>query len=111
MAPLEAGVVRDGEITDTEALTETLRGLYRDNRGLGKNVRIGVANQKIVVRVDRAAADHRPRRSSTRPCASTRRTSCRCPSTRRSSTTSCLDMIEGEGGPRQRVLLVAARRD
>ncbi len=51
VAPLEAGVVRDGEITDTEGLAETLRGLYRENRGLGKNVRVGVANQKIVVRV------------------------------------------------------------
>ncbi|MEA2250900.1 MAG: type pilus assembly protein PilM [Solirubrobacteraceae bacterium] len=49
-APLEDGIVRDGEITDTEALAEALRGLYREHKGLGKRVRVGVANQKIVVR-------------------------------------------------------------
>jgi len=50
-APLEAGVLRDGEVVDSAGLTEALRGLWRDNKGLGKRVRVGVANQKIVVRV------------------------------------------------------------
>jgi type IV pilus assembly protein PilM len=49
-APLEDGIVRDGEIADAEALAEALRRLYRENKGLGKRVRVGVANQKIVVR-------------------------------------------------------------
>jgi type IV pilus assembly protein PilM len=49
-APLEPGIVRDGEVVDTEALSEALRALFRDNKGLGKRVRVGVANQKIVVR-------------------------------------------------------------
>ena len=51
IAPLEPGVLRDGEVVDVEALSEALRGLWRDNKGLGKRVRVGVANQKIVVRV------------------------------------------------------------
>jgi type IV pilus assembly protein PilM len=51
VAPLEPGVLRDGEVVDPEALSEALRGLWRDNKGLGKRVRVGVANQKIVVRV------------------------------------------------------------
>src|SRR4051794_10442731 len=51
VTPLEPGVIRDGEVNDAEALTEALRSLYRDNKGLDKRVRIGVANQKIVVRI------------------------------------------------------------
>src|SRR3954453_8088864 len=50
-AELESGVVRDGEVTDVEALTETLKAVWRQHKGLGKRVRVGVANQKIVVRV------------------------------------------------------------
>lgn len=49
-APLEPGIVRDGEVIDSEALGDALRTLFRDNKGLGKRVRVGVANQKIVVR-------------------------------------------------------------
>jgi type IV pilus assembly protein PilM len=51
VAPLEPGILRDGEVVDTEGLSEALRALWRDNKGLGKRVRVGVANQKIVVRV------------------------------------------------------------
>ena len=51
VAPLEPGVLRDGEVVDPDALSRALRALWRDNKGLGKRVRIGVANQKIVVRV------------------------------------------------------------
>jgi type IV pilus assembly protein PilM len=51
VAPLEPGVLRDGEVVDADALSRALRALWRDNKGLGKRVRIGVANQKIVVRV------------------------------------------------------------
>src|SRR3954453_11727266 len=48
---LEPGILRDGEVVGTEGLSEALRALWRDNKGLGKRVRVGVANQKIVVRV------------------------------------------------------------
>src|SRR3954453_12676333 len=51
VAPLEPGILRDCEVVDTEGLSEALRALWRDNKGLGKRVRVGVANQKIVVRV------------------------------------------------------------
>jgi type IV pilus assembly protein PilM len=50
-APLESGIIRDGEVADVDGLTEALRALYRDNKGLDKRVRVGLANQKIVVRV------------------------------------------------------------
>jgi type IV pilus assembly protein PilM len=48
--PLEPGVVRDGEVIDVAALSEALRTLFKENKGLGKRVRVGLANQKIVVR-------------------------------------------------------------
>src|SRR5262245_51782607 len=51
VAPLEAGIVRDGEVHDVDGLADALRSLYREHKALGKKVRVGVANQKIVVRV------------------------------------------------------------
>jgi type IV pilus assembly protein PilM len=48
--PLEPGIVRDGEVADADGLADALRSLFRDNKGFGKRVRVGVANQKIVVR-------------------------------------------------------------
>jgi type IV pilus assembly protein PilM len=108
--PLESGIVRDGEVVDVEGLSTALRTLFKENRGLGKRVRVGVANQKIVVRVvelpylenakeleaavrfqaqdqipmplDQAVIDFQP-----------------------------LDVVNGPDGRRQRLLLVAARKD
>jgi type IV pilus assembly protein PilM len=109
-APLEPGVVRDGEVADTDALADALRRLFRDTKALGKRVRVGVANQKIVVRplelpylsdakeldaavrfhaadqlpmaIDQAVIDYQP-----------------------------LEVMDGPDSRRQRLLLVAARRD
>jgi type IV pilus assembly protein PilM len=49
--PLEPGIIRDGEVADVDGLADALRTLYRENKGLDKHVRVGLANQKIVVRV------------------------------------------------------------
>src|SRR4051795_2745444 len=49
VAPLRPGVLRDGEVTDGPALTEALKQLWAD-AGLAKRVRLGIANQRIVVR-------------------------------------------------------------
>jgi len=49
-AQLEPHVVRDGEVADAEALTEALAGLWAAHPWLGRRVRIGVANARIVVR-------------------------------------------------------------
>ena len=109
-APLEPGIIRDGEVADVDGLAEALRTLYRENKGLDKRVRVGLANQKIVVRVvdlpyledakelaaavrfqaqdqlpmplEHAVLDHQP-----------------------------LAVINDGTGRRQRVLLVAARRE
>jgi type IV pilus assembly protein PilM len=47
---LPEGLVRDGEVTDAEALGQHLKS-FASAAGLPRNVRIGVANQQIVVRV------------------------------------------------------------
>jgi type IV pilus assembly protein PilM len=47
---LPAGLVRDGEVVDSDGLAETLKRFVQQ-AGLPKSVRLGVANQQIVVRV------------------------------------------------------------
>src|SRR4051794_4237346 len=108
--PLEPGIIRDGEVADVDGLAEALKTLYRENKGLDKRVSVGLANQKIVVRVvdlpyledakeleaavrfqaqdqlpmplEHAVLDHQP-----------------------------LVIVDDPAGRRQRVLLVAARRE
>jgi type IV pilus assembly protein PilM len=109
-APLPAGVVRDGEVVDVEALSGVLQALFAEHKTLDKRVRIGVANQKIVVRiielpviedakelaaaVEFTAADELP-----------------MPLDGAVLDWQPLEVAETPSGPRQRVLLVAARRD
>src|SRR4051812_45536101 len=108
-APLEPGVVRDGEVVDSEALSQVLRDMFAEHK-LDRRVRLGVANQRVVARVielppildakelevavrfqaadqipmplDQAVLEHIP-----------------------------LDTVTTAEGPRMRVLIVAARRD
>jgi type IV pilus assembly protein PilM len=49
IAPLEPGVVSEGEVRNPEALSEALRSLFSQNK-LGKDVRLGLANQRVVMR-------------------------------------------------------------
>jgi type IV pilus assembly protein PilM len=110
MVPLETGIVRDGEVLDVEGLTAALRTLYSDNRGLGKRVRVGVANQKIVVRVIELPylGDHKEMEAAVRFHAQDQ---IPMPLDQAVIDFQLLDVTEGVGGRRQRVLLVAARRD
>jgi type IV pilus assembly protein PilM len=48
-APLEPGVVVDGEVADADRLVEALRDFVREH-SLPRNVRLGVGNQQIAVR-------------------------------------------------------------
>jgi type IV pilus assembly protein PilM len=50
IAPLEPGVVNEGEVQDPEALSRALKDLFGQNK-LGKTVRLGIANQRVVVRM------------------------------------------------------------
>lgn len=49
IAPLAPGVFREGEVTDPEALGTALKELFAEHK-LSRNVRFGVANQRIAVR-------------------------------------------------------------
>ena len=49
-AELPEGAVRDGEVADPEALAAALKSFF-SSAGLSRNVRLGVANQQIVVRL------------------------------------------------------------
>jgi type IV pilus assembly protein PilM len=49
IAPLDGGLVREGEVLDPEALGEALRALFTEHK-LSKTVRLGVANQRVAVR-------------------------------------------------------------
>lgn len=48
-ASLPSEVVREGEVNDPQSLADVLRTLFREH-GLGRRVRLGVANQRIVLR-------------------------------------------------------------
>ena len=106
---LEPGIVRDGEVADVAALATVLRDLFADGK-LDKRVRIGIANQKILVRTielppitDAAelaaavrfqAADELP-----------------MPLDGAVLDHQSLGIVDTPDGPRTRVMLVAARRD
>src|SRR3954469_6347144 len=47
---LPPGAVLDGQVVDTEAVTETLRKLWSATRYSHKRVVLGVANQRVIVR-------------------------------------------------------------
>ena len=49
IAPLEPGVFNEGEVLDSEALSRALKALFGQHK-LGKDVRLGIANQRVVVR-------------------------------------------------------------
>src|SRR3954451_754337 len=50
IAPLDPGIVNEGEVQDAEALSRALKDLFSQNK-LGKAVRLGIANQRVVVRI------------------------------------------------------------
>lgn len=52
IAPLEPGISQDGEITDPEALGLALKELFAEHK-LSRNVRVGIANQRVIVRTVR----------------------------------------------------------
>src|SRR3712207_4681363 len=49
VAPIGADAVRDGEVADVKQLSSSLRDFFSEHK-LPKEVRLGVANQRVVVR-------------------------------------------------------------
>lgn len=108
-APLAPGVVRDGEVVDVDTLADVLRDLFAEHK-LGKRVRLGVANQRIVMRtVDL------PPLSDAKEIASAIRFQAQdhipMPLDQAVLEHQTLGAVETADGPRTRVVLVAARRD
>jgi type IV pilus assembly protein PilM len=109
VAELRPGILRDGEVTDAPALTEALKTFFAENE-LPKHVRLGVANQRIVVRsldlppledpkqldaaVRAEAPDHIP-----------------MPMDEAILDFVPLGIVDTAQGPRQRVVIVAVRRE
>ncbi len=106
---LPADSVRDGEVMDEDAVSEVLRELFASS-GLSKRVRVGVANQRTVLRtlelppvtdakelaaaVNFQAQDQVP-----------------MPLDNALMDFHALGIVDTPAGPRQRVVLVAAQRD
>jgi type IV pilus assembly protein PilM len=107
--PIAADVVRDGEVVDQDSLADALRELFGSS-GMSKRVRVGVANQRTVLRTlelppitDRkelaAAVGFQAQEQVPMPLSN-----------------AVLDfhplgIVDTPQGPRQRVVLVAAQRD
>ena len=106
---LRPGVLRDGEASDPAALAEALRELFAEN-DLPPRVRLGIANQRIVVRsldlpviedpkglaaaVQAEAPDHIP-----------------MPMDEAVVDFQSLGVVQTPAGPRSRVVIVAVRRE
>jgi type IV pilus assembly protein PilM len=109
VAALRPGVLRDGEVADPVGLAEALKALFAEN-DLSRRVRLGIANQRIVVRtldlpplddekslaaaVKIQAPDHIP-----------------MPMDEAVVDWQSLGTVETPAGPRSRVVVVAVRRE
>jgi type IV pilus assembly protein PilM len=106
---LAPGVVRDGEVVDVDTLAGMLRELFAEHK-LGRRVRIGVANQRIVMRMVDLPPLHQPKE-----IASAVRFQAQeqipMPLDQAVLQHHSLGIVETPQGPRTRVVLVAARRD
>jgi len=106
---LGADTMRDGEVVDDAALGEVLRELFGAS-GLGKNVRIGVANQRTVLRTLELppVTDQKELAA-----AVTFQAQDQVPMPLNNAVLDFhpLGIVDTPSGPRQRVVLVAAQRD
>ena len=109
VSPLAPGIVRDGEVTDVEALAAALKSFFSAHK-LGKRVRLGVANQRIVVRT----IELPPLPPGPELDAAVRfqaQENIPMPLDQAVLDYQSLGLVDGEQGERLRVVLVAARRD
>jgi type IV pilus assembly protein PilM len=60
IGPLEPGAFHEGEVLDGDRLASALKSLFAEHK-LGKRVRIGVGNQRVVVRTLRLPAIEDPK--------------------------------------------------
>lgn len=107
--PLPADTMRDGEVMDGDALGDVLRELFSTS-GMGKRVRVGVANQRTVLRTLELppVTDQKELAA-----AVTFQAQEQVPMPLSNAVLDFhpLGIIDTPAGPRQRVVLVAAQRD
>lgn len=60
IGPLDPGAFHEGEVLDPDRLSAALKALFAEHK-LGKRVRLGVANQRVVVRTVRLPAIEDPK--------------------------------------------------
>jgi type IV pilus assembly protein PilM len=108
-APLPADTVREGEVLDEGALSETLRQLFEDG-GLSRRVRVGVANQRTVLRTLELppVTDRKELAAAVRFLAEDQ---VPMPLSNAVLDFHPLGIVDTPAGPRQHVVLVAAQRD
>jgi type IV pilus assembly protein PilM len=108
-APLPADIVREGEVLDEGVLAETLRELFKDS-GLSRRVRLGVANQRTVLRTLELPPlpDGKELDSAVRFLAEDQ---VPMPLSNAVLDYHSLGVTDTPEGPRQSVVLVAAQRD
>ncbi len=108
-APLPPDTVREGEVLDGNALAETLREMFGQSR-LDKRVRVGVANQRTVLRT----LELPPLTDGKELDAAVRfQAEDQIPMPLENAVLDyhALGVSETADGPRQRVIVVAAQRD
>jgi type IV pilus assembly protein PilM len=108
-APLAPDTIREGEVLDESLLSETLRQVFKDER-LSKRVRIGVANQRTVLRVLELppVTDRKELAAAVRFQAEDQ---IPMPLSNAVLDYQSLGLIDTPNGERQRVVVVAAQRD
>jgi type IV pilus assembly protein PilM len=108
-APLPGDTVREGDVVDQAVLSQSLRELF-DGAHLSKRVRVGVANQRTVMRTLEL-----PPLTDAKELAAAVRFSAQdqvpMPLANAVLDFHPLGVVETPAGPRQRVVLVAAQRD
>jgi type IV pilus assembly protein PilM len=109
VTPLAPGIVRDGEVTDVEALSAALKTFFAAHK-LGKRVRLGVANQRIVVRtIELPSLPPGPELDAAVRFQA--QENIPMPLDQAVLDYQSLGLVDGDEGQRLRVVLVAARRD
>jgi type IV pilus assembly protein PilM len=106
---LPADAMRDGEVIDEDAVSETLRELFTES-GLSKRVRVGVANQRTVLRTLELPPVTDPKEFA---AAVNFQAQDQVPMPLDNAVMDFhpLGIVDTPAGPRQRVVLVAAQRD
>ena len=108
-APLDLGVMREGEVIDVDALADVLRDLFHESH-MGTAVRLGLANQRTVLRT----LELPPLEDAKELAAAVRfqaEDEVPMPLANAVLDFHPLGIVDTPAGPRLRVVLVAAQRD